>query len=41
MQENVRNIDYGFFELQGGNYVLGAKEGLEDAIIWVDVTKLF
>jgi hypothetical protein len=41
LSTQIRNIDYNYFELQGGNYVLGAHEDLEEALMWVDVTKLF
>lgn len=41
LSKQVRNIDHSYFELQGGNYVLGAHEDLEEVLIWEDVTKLF
>jgi hypothetical protein len=41
LSTQIRNIDYNYFELQGGNYVLGAHEDLEESLMWVDVTRLF
>lgn len=37
----VRNIDYNYFVTQGNDYVLDAKEDLEQALAWIDVSQLF